>query len=131
MLDGGERAPSTPVGLHQDLGPLIGVFLETFVPLMRANAEAVARLRAAGETLFNEPAFDAGRSLYDGRILGHPFRSVAKTFQARAWRDLVGAWQALDEAGRAEVVGLFPEAGRVAGPPTGQLADLGSVFVLP
>ena len=55
--------------------------------------------RAAGETRFNEAAFDAGRALYDGTLLGRPFRSVAKTFQVRVWRDLRAAADMLKARG--------------------------------
>jgi glutathione S-transferase len=95
--------------LDDSLRPLLDVIFETFVPLMVANAQAVARLLAGGERLFNERAFDRGRSLYDGEILGRPFRSVAKTFQARSWRDLCEAWSRMDEPARARVARMLPD----------------------
>ncbi len=91
-------------GLRLDvalLGPLLDAVTRTFVPLMQQNARAYASARAAGETLFNERAFDRGRALYDGTLLGRPFRSVVKTFQVRVWRDLVQAWRDLPPATRA------------------------------
>jgi glutathione S-transferase len=96
----GHRAEG-PLVLDEMLAPLMGWLSDTFVPLMRQNADAWQRHRAAGETIFNEKAFDAGRSLYDGTLLGQPFRSVAKTFQVRVWRDLARDWQALAEDARA------------------------------
>ena len=59
-------------------------------------------------TRFNEPAFDAGRALYDGRLLGQPFRSVAKSFQARVWRDQLAGWDALPDDARARLEARLP-----------------------
>lgn len=81
-----------PLHVSDALSPLIGVIRCTFVPLMQQNEAAYERLRRSGETLFNEAAFDRGRSLYDGELLGRPFRSVVKTFQVRVWRDLKLTW---------------------------------------
>ncbi len=94
------------VGLHGDLAGLFAFIGETFVPLMRQNARAYADAVARGERLFNERAFDARRALYDGELLGRPFRSVAKTFQVRVWREVEAAWAALgaDERGRVGAV---------------------------
>ena len=82
------------------LAPLFAWIARAFVPLMQQNHTAWRRHRAAGETLFNERAFDAGRGLYEGELAGRPFRSVAKTFQVRVWRDLCSAWDALPAADR-------------------------------
>lgn len=82
------------------LRPLVGIIGQTFVPLMVQNARAWERAVAAGETVFNEAAFRAGRALYDGELLGHPFRAVARTFQVRVWQALIAAWGALDDGDR-------------------------------
>ena len=50
------------------------------------------------------------RALYDGELLGRPFRSVAKTFQVRVWRDLRRDWDALAAADRARLEALLPPA---------------------
>jgi len=84
-----------------------------FVPLMQQNQAAFERHRARGETRFNEPAFGAGRALYDGLLCGRPFRSVAKTFQVRVWRDLVRAWRALPSEAQARVATLLPGDARL------------------
>jgi glutathione S-transferase len=91
------------VGLHADLAPLLGSLRQTFVPLMIQNARAWETAGSSGQTLWNEAAFDAGHALYDGTLLGRPFRSVAKSFQVRVWRELEGAWARLDEPARARV----------------------------
>jgi len=90
--------------------PMLDWISRTFVALMRQNYDAWVRHRAAGETRFNEAAFFAGGALYDGVLLGHPFRSVAKTFQVRVWRDLRAEWEALAQAQRAELEKLLPHA---------------------
>jgi glutathione S-transferase len=92
-----------PVGLHADLGALLIAIRTVFVPLMRQNEAAWEAARARGETRFNESAFDAGTSLYDGTLLGRPFRAVAKTFQVQVWRELRAAWAQLADADRRRV----------------------------
>lgn len=94
--------------LTTTLAPLLDVILETFVPLMKSNAAAWSELHAAGERCFNERGFDAGLGLYDGELLGHPFRAVAKTFQVRCWKELCGEWQRLGPQDRARVEGHAP-----------------------
>ncbi len=117
-LAAGDFSASRPDGalaLDADLAPLLRWIATTFVPLMRQNHAAWERHRAAGETRFNEAAFDAGRALYDGELLGLPFRSVVKTFQVRVWLDLRRAWQELDADGRARLEALHPLAQGLGG----------------
>jgi glutathione S-transferase len=104
-------SPSRPGGtlaLGTALIPLFEEICETFVPLMQQNADAWHRHLEAGETRFNEAAFDAGRSLYDGALGGRPFRSVVKTFQVRVWGSLRAEWDALGEADRARLEASLP-----------------------
>jgi hypothetical protein len=103
VRDGRHVGSRGDLALHDSLRPLLRIVAETFVPLMRQNEAAYDAARAAGETLFNERAFDRGRALYDGELRGHPFRAVVKTFQVRVWRDLVRAWQALGEPDRRRI----------------------------
>ena len=56
--------------LSTRLRGLLDAITRTFVPLMVQNEAAYDAARAAGETLFNEAAFDRGRALYDGTLLG-------------------------------------------------------------
>ena len=65
---------------------------------MAQNENAYERAVAAGETLFNEAAFKRNRALYEGQLLGHPFRTVVKTFQVRVWRELKSSWRSLPVA---------------------------------
>jgi len=106
LLQGDFGAPAIggSLALADDVEPLLDWIARIFTPLMRQNHEAWERSRASGETLFNEAAFDAGRALYHGSLLGQPFRSVVKTFQVRVWQDLRRDWAALaaDERGRLE-----------------------------
>lgn len=94
------------VGLHAELTPLLRALRTVFVPLMVQNERAWQDARARGETVFNEAAFDAGRALYDGTLLGRPFRSVVKTFQVQVWRELHAAWIGLGADDRARVAGV-------------------------
>ena len=98
---------SGPLRIDEALSPLLAEIGRTYVPLMKQNLAACERWKAAGERLFNEPAFDAGRSLYDGEIDGHPFRAVAKTFQARVWRERVSEWDELSTDARARIEQLM------------------------
>jgi hypothetical protein len=56
--------------------------------------------------------------LYDGELMGHPFRSVAKSFQLEAWRELCAAWKELPGQARVELNGWLgdPEAAFMASP---------------
>jgi len=100
--------PDGRLALETAHAPLFGWIAETFVPLMQQNHDAFEQHRARGATRFNERAFDAGRALYDGVLGGHPFRSVAKSFQVRVWRDLRREWDALTTDARAQLATLLP-----------------------
>jgi glutathione S-transferase len=89
------------------LQPLLDIIGRTFVRLMRQNEVAYEAAREGGETIFNERGFDQGRALYDGELLGRPFRSVAKTFQVRVWREIKEAWRSLPTAAREQVAPLL------------------------
>lgn len=109
IRDGAHAASSGALALADTLKPLLDLIDRTFVPLMAQNEAGYERARAAGETRFNEPAFNRGRALYDGVLLGRPFRSVVKTFQVRVWRDVRAAWAGLDAEARARVRQVLPE----------------------
>jgi glutathione S-transferase len=109
--DFGAHRPGGTVTLDATLAPLFEWIADVFVPLMQQNHAAWTNHRQRGETLFNEKAFDAGRALYDGVLLGHPFRCVAKTFQVRVWQDLRRAWDALATDDRARLAALMPVGG--------------------
>lgn len=67
---------------------------------MAQNEKAYDKAITRGETLFNEAAFVRQRALYDGQLIGHPFRAVVKSFQVRVWRELKASWRALDARSR-------------------------------
>ena len=92
-----------PVSLSDRLRPLLDIVGRTFVPLMRQNAAAHAAAQARGARLFNERAFDRGQALYDGTLMGQPFRAVVKTFQVRVWNDLCAAWTSTPADAQARV----------------------------
>ena len=104
----GHVGRSGSLALGDALGPLLAIVVESFVPLMRQNARAYDEARERGETLFNERAFDRGRAVYDGELLGWPFRSGVKTFQVRVWREVQATWEALPPEARERVVRLLP-----------------------
>jgi glutathione S-transferase len=100
-IRGGEhRSAKGELALTPALQSLMAVISETFIPLMKQNEAAYEVARARGETLFNEAAFARGRALYDGQLLGYPFRAVVKTFQVRVWREVQASWRALQAGDR-------------------------------
>jgi glutathione S-transferase len=101
-------ASSGEARLDDAIKPLLAEIFRTHVPLMRQNAHACERARAAGARHFNEHAFNRGEALYDGIIDVHSFRSVAKTFQAKLWRDCREHWQQLSPESRRRVQSLLP-----------------------
>jgi hypothetical protein len=111
-------ARGTPA-LHDDLAPLLHAIGSTFVPVMIQNERAYLAAAAAGDTTFNERAFDHGRALYDGTLLGHPFRAVAKTFQVQVWREIRAAFGALGTAAQARTTTLFDVAPDAFATPAG------------
>jgi glutathione S-transferase len=96
--------------LSAALRPLLAILMSTFGPLMVQNEAAWRRALGQGETLFNEAAFDRGRALYQGELLGHPFRAVVKTFQVRVWQELRASWRALSDVDRAALRESLPGA---------------------
>jgi len=96
-LEDGEE----PAEAHLDaLAPLLDEIVRIHVPLMEQNERAYERHKAEGQTRFNEAAFQRNEALYDGELLGNPFRSVAKTFQVKAWRSLKARYRSLKPAQR-------------------------------
>ena len=106
IRDGAHVGVAGTLAIAPALRPLLDVIGATFLPLMRQNAEAYVSALAAGETLFNEAAFDRHRSLYDGEMLGRPFRAVVKTFQVRVWTELREAWRQLPDTARKAIAAL-------------------------
>jgi hypothetical protein len=79
------------------LNSLLELILETFIPLLKQNETAYISQCAGGEILFNEAAWRQERALYNGVLLGHPYRTVVKTFQVQVWRDLREQWRQLPQ----------------------------------
>jgi hypothetical protein len=104
--DGDEPTPAAFSALEPLLEEIVGIH----APLMDQNERAYESYVALGQTRFNEAAFHRGEALYDGELLGHPFRSVAKTFQVKTWRNLKGRYRSLQPAHRA----TLPDAVRDA-----------------
>jgi hypothetical protein len=107
IRDGAHAGSRGALFLSDALHPLLGIVEQTFAPLMAQNERAWRDATARGETLFNEAAFDQGRALYDGELLGRPFRAVVKTFQVRVWHELRDAWRALSGEDRSALRALL------------------------
>ncbi len=100
IRDGAPIGSRGELYLSDHLTALLDAISETFVPLMQQNNAAYKDAVVAGESLFNEAAFDQGRALYSGQLMGHEFRAVVKSFQIPVWNDLCSSWTALDDAAR-------------------------------
>ena len=92
IRDGGHRGSSGELYLSENLMPLLTIISDTFIPLMQQNLRAYQAAVGKGQTLFNEAAFDKGEALYNGELLGMPFRSVVKSFQVPVWQNICEAW---------------------------------------
>jgi glutathione S-transferase len=108
IRDGEHRGSSGKPAVTERLAPLLQCIAETFIPLMQQNETAYENAAARGQQRFNEIAFDRGEALYDGRLMGLPFRSVVKSFQVVTWRELSEVWRALDRDARHGLTGMFP-----------------------
>ncbi len=91
------------------LQPLLNEITRTYYPLMKQNEVAYLQHKAAGETLFNEAAFWKRRALFSGEIDGQPFRSVAKTFQVKTWRNIKQRWLGLGSDAQTQLLKSFPQ----------------------
>jgi len=108
IRDGGHRESRGELCLSGALLPLLACIGDTFTPLMRQNEVAYREARERGQTVFNEAAFDRGEALYDGGLLGMPYRAVVKTFQVAVWRELCADWGALAENQRSALQRRMP-----------------------
>ncbi len=104
-------AVANPFVVSPAIEPLLAFAASALVPLLLANGRAHARLGGGPASRYNEAAFDRGEGLYDGELLGHPFRSVVKTFQVRVLGELRAAFHALDAADRSYFLGVAPALG--------------------
>ncbi len=117
IRDGKHRESRGELRTGSSLSALIDCIGDTFIPLMKQNAAAWERYHAQGQTLFNEAAFDHGEALYNGELLGKPFRSVAKSFQVVVWQELLSNWNTLASADQTELVDRYPGLQGLAGTP--------------
>ena len=108
IRDGEHQGSRGELYLCEQLQPLLGIIVETFIPMMQQNTVAYHAAIKEGQTLFNEAAFDRGEALYEGTLLGQPFRSVVKSFQVPVWRDLCRAWSELETSQREQLQALCP-----------------------
>ncbi len=107
IRDGEHRGSAGKLSTTDTLTPLVQCIAETFIPLMKQNESAYENAVSQGQHIFNEAAFDRGEALYDGKLMGLPFRSVVKSFQVVTWRELCEQWQALDDRAREELAVQF------------------------
>lgn len=110
MSHAGTALARRPLGEGDELSGLdrlCRLASDVFVPLMRKNEREYRQL-GGGARDHNERAFDEGRSLFHGQLLGHPYRTVVKTFQVRVWRSLGQDFSALSARDHAKLSRLVP-----------------------
>lgn len=117
IRDGEHRGSRGQLQLSGSLDDLVKCIGDTFIPLMQQNAAAWEGYRANGQSCFNETAFDRGEALYDGELMGKPFRAVAKTFQVEVWRELLHGWNQLAPNEQTELLSRYPTLKGLAGAP--------------
>lgn len=108
IRDGEHRGSHGELAATEHLQPLLSCIADTYLPLMQQNQAAYENAKSQGQQLFNEPAFDRNEALYDGTLMGTPFRSVVKTFQVVTWLELKMQWQVLDESTQQQLNTKFP-----------------------
>ena len=91
------------------LKPLLDIVMQTYSSLMVQNSRAYDSYKRGGQTVFNEKAFDQRKALYDGELMGLPFRSVVKTFQVRVWRDICDMWGGLNVEDQDSLKSFIPQ----------------------
>ena len=110
-IEHGQHKPNplkeTELLINPVLKGLLNTIMGTFSALMVQNEKAYQLALEQGESSFNEAAFNTGKSLYDGQLLGYPFRSVVKTFQVRVWREIKAHWQSLPPTSQQELRALI------------------------
>ena len=109
IRDGGHKDSCGDLYLSNKLQPLLQCIATSFIPLMQQNEAAYQQQVTAGQTLFNEAAFDKGEALYDGKLMGLPFRAVVKTFQVSTWRELRDGWNNLDSDLQSAILSSYPQ----------------------
>lgn len=117
IRDGEHQGSRGQLHASESLRSLLTCIADTFVPLMQQNATAWEHHHANGQTCFNEAAFDRGEALYDGELMGKPFRAVAKTFQVEVWRELLRNWNTLTPNEQRELLSRYPALESLAGAP--------------
>jgi glutathione S-transferase len=108
IRDGEHRGSRGQLQVSGSLDGLIECIGDTFIPLMQQNAAAWEGYRANGQSCFNETAFDRGEALYDGELMGKPFRAVAKSFQVVVWSELLTSWHELVLNEQADLLNRYP-----------------------
>ena len=71
------------------------------------NNVQLFRIRAK-DPKYTHLLFDQGQALYDGTLMGQPFRAAIKTFQVAVWRELCADWQQLPRTVKGQLLGQFP-----------------------
>ncbi len=109
IRDSGHADSRGDLYLGAELSPLLACISDTFIPLMQQNHAAYEQAINRGQSLFNEAAFNRSEALYDGELMGFPFRSVAKTFQASTWRELCANWKNLRRNSKNSIKDAYPQ----------------------
>jgi len=93
--------------IDDSIKALLAEIKRLYIPLMQQNAQAYEQHYQQGQRLFNEKAFDKHAALYEGKLDGIPFKSVAKSFQVSSWQVLLERWNSLNEADQARISNII------------------------
>ena len=92
--------------LSDSLKALLAIIDATFVDLMGQNREAYQRYKDEPVSHMNESGFNKRKCLYEGALMGYPFKTVVKTFQVRVLDDLQEEWRALSSDDKSKLAHL-------------------------
>ena len=114
----GLRTPSAlpSAGARALPAPLVALAAEVFLPFLQANHAAFERHGRPVAREANERAYWRGDKLFEGTMLGMPYRTVVKTFQVAVLHDLQLRFRGLDEPVRRRLQALHPGFEILEGP---------------
>lgn len=95
--------------LGESQSPLLNWASEAFIPLMKQNAEAYERCPVEEGGPRNEKAYNRGINLFDGELMGHPYRTVVKDFQVKTYREIGKLFEDLTDSDKSRLRDLGVE----------------------
>ena len=101
-LDGSAKL-GTDHALGEAQSKLLVWASEAFIPLMSQNAEAYQNCPVEKGGPRNEKAYNRGLNLFEGELMGHPYRTVVKDFQVKTHREILSLFAGLSASDKAKL----------------------------